>query len=145
MAALTDIANRLTPSVPLELTFGAQPIATGRKFTTLFGHMASAPGTGTPYQVYNVVNVGDPVAAQNEVNALAGVGSQIGKMVAAFVNANAVIGGTNFPAFRVVLLPYAELHFGPNQEAITAIKPFRSDMLVSCYPAGDSTNRTTLL
>lgn len=145
MANLTDIQDRLTPSVPIELTFSSQTIAQGRKVTTLYGHMAASPGSGTPFQVYTVVNVGDPVAAQNEVNALAGAGSQIGKMAYAFVNANAAAGGTNFPAFRVVLMPYGELHFGPNQEAILNTKFLRSDMLVSCYPAGDSTNRATLL
>lgn len=142
---LNDIANRLTPSVPMEITFGAQPVATGRKLTTLFGHMASAPGTGTPYQVYTVLNVGDPVAAETEVAALAGVESQISEMAAAFVNANAASGGSNFPAFRVVLIPFGVSNFGPNSEAINAVKALRSDMFVSCYPASDSTNAATLL
>lgn len=142
--ALTDISDRLTPSVPLEITFGAQPIATGRKFTTLFGHMASSGGTGIPYQVYTVVNVGDASAAQTEVDLLAGTGSQIGAMTAAFVNANLLAGYSNFPALRVVLIPFSVNSFGPNGEAITAVSFLRSDMLVSCYDAGDSTNRTTL-
>lgn len=142
---LTNIANRLTPSVPIELTFGASPVATGVKITTLFGHMAASPGTGTPYQVYSVINVGDPTAAQNEVNALAGVGSQIGAMVHAFVTANVLGGFGNFPQFRVVLIPFGISTFGPNQEAITAVTFLRSDKFVSCYPAGDSTNAATLL
>ena len=76
---LTSIADRMTPSVPMEITFGAQPIATGRKFSTLFGHMATLGGMGLPYQVYTVVNVGDPDKAKAEIDALAGVDSQIGK------------------------------------------------------------------
>jgi hypothetical protein len=144
-APLTNIADRKTPSVPIELTFGSQPVATGRKFTNLFAHMAASPGTGTPYQVYTVINVGDPVAAQLEVDALAGLGSQAGKMAAAFVNANAAAGNSNFPAFRVVFLPFAETSFGPNNEAINAVNLLRGDMLVSCYPAGDATNRAKLL
>lgn len=143
--ALTDIANRLTPSIPIELTFGAQPIATGRKFTTLFGHMAASGFTAAPYSVYTVVNVGDPVAAQNEVNALAGAGSQIGAMVYAFVNANVAAGRSVFPAFRVVFLANADTGFGGSNQAITAVQNLRSDMFVSCYPASDSTNATTLL
>ena len=143
--ALTNIADRLTPSVPIELTFGQQPIATGTKQTTLFGHMASTPGSGLPYQVYSVINVGDPTNAQIEVNALAGAGSQIGAMVYAFVNANALGGFGNFPQFRVVLIPYGVNNFGPNEEAINAVKPLRSDMFVSCYPASDATNEATLL
>lgn len=142
---LNSIADRLTPSVPLELTFAAQPVATGRKFTTLFGHVAASGVTAAPYLAYDVVNVGDPDAARAEVDALAGSGSQIGKMADAFVRANSDAGGTNFPAFRVVLIPNAELHFGPNNEAITAVKFKRNDMLVSCYPASDSTNKATLL
>lgn len=143
--SLTNIADRLTPSVPIELTFGQAPIATGKKFTTLFGHMAASPGTGMPYQVYQVVNVGDPVAALNEVNVLAGAGSQIGKMAAAFVNANVLGGFGNFPAFRVVLIPFVISDFGPSQEALNAVKMLRSDMLVSCYPASDATNEAALL
>ena len=143
--ALTNIADRLTPSVPIELTFGQQPIATGTKQTTLFGHMASTPGSGLPYQVYSVINVGDPTNAQIEVNALAGAGSQIGAMVYAFVNANALGGFGNFPQFRVVLIPYGVNNFGPNEEAINAVKHLRSDMFVSCYPASDATNEATLL
>jgi hypothetical protein len=144
--ALNDIANRLTPSVPQEITYAAQPTATGRKFATLFAHMAQVPGTGMPYQVYRVVNVGVPASAQAEVDAVAGFGSQAGKMAYAFVAANALIAqARSFPAFQIVLLPYTELYFGPNQEAILAAQNLRCDFLVSCYPAGDSTNRTTLL
>lgn len=146
MATLNSIANRLTPSVPMQITFGAQPVATGNKITTLFGHMLASPGTGVPYQVYSVVNVGDPVAAKNEVDALAGVDSQIGLMAEAFVNANAAkTGSTNFPAFRVVLIPSNRSDFGPNEEATEAVKGLRSDMFVSCYAASDSANRGKLL
>lgn len=141
---LNSIADRLTPSTPIELTYGAQPVAVGRKFTTLFGHKASSGDTGVDYQVYEVVNVGDGDAAKAEVDALAGAGSQIGKMAKAFVDANVLAGRSNYPAFRVVLLPNSELHFGPSGEAINAVKNLRNDMLVSCYPASDSTNRTTL-
>lgn len=141
--SLTGIPDRLTPSVPLELSFAAQPVATGRKYATLYGHMAATPGTGTPFQVYTVINVGDPAAAQAEVNALAGAGSQIGNMAQAFVKANLLTGV--FPAFRVVLMPFGELHFGPNSEAILNTTLLRSDLLVSCYPSGDATNKATLL
>lgn len=142
-----DIADRLTPSVPMEITFAAQPVATGRKFTTLFGHFAAAPGSGLPYQVYPVVNVGNATAAQAEVDALAGAGSQIGHMVAAFINSNALAGRSVFPAFRVVLIPNAVTDFGPTGigDALLAVQNLRSDMLVSCYPTGDSTNRTSLI
>lgn len=146
MANLNSIANRLTPSVPIEITYAGQPVATGRKFTTLFGHMTSSPGSGTPYQVYTVVNVGDPDAALAEVDALAGSGSQIGKMAAAFVKAvSQSPGAANFNAFRVVLIPSTELSFGPSDQAITAVKYLRSDMFVSCYPAASSTQRGKLL
>ena len=143
---LTSNADRMTPSVPMEITFGAQPIATGRKFSTLFGHMATLGGMGLPYQVYTVVNVGDPDKAKAEIDALAGVDSQIGKMAYAFVAANSQVSvSRNFPSFRVVLLPHAELHFGPAQEAINAVKFLRNDMLISCYPASDTTNLGTLV
>jgi hypothetical protein len=144
--SLTSISNRLTPSSPIELTFGKQPIATGRKITTLIGHMTSGGGEGLPYGAYDIVNVGDSKNAKIEVDLLAGSGSQIGKMAEAFVKANSeVSGGRNFPAFRVVLLPSTELSFGPADEAIEAIKHLRSDMIVPCYPASDSTNLAKLV
>lgn len=143
---ITSIADRLTPSSPIEVTFGAQPIATGRKFTTLFGHRASAGGSAIDYLVHDVVNVGDYAAAKAEVEALAGTDAQIALMAEAFVKANALVSSSrNFPAFRIVILPNAEVHFGPAGEAITAIKFLRNDMLVSCYPASDSTNLATLV
>lgn len=145
MANLDDISNRLTPSVPIEITFATPPLGVGTKVTTLFGHMAASPGTGIPYQVYQVINAGDPAAAKTEVDTLAGVGSQIGAMAAAFINSNLLAGRGNFPNFRVVLIPSGINNFGPNGEAITAVKFLRSDMLVSCYAAEDTTNRATLL
>lgn len=143
--ALTTIQDRLTPSVPIQLTFGAGVITFGKKLTTLFGHFASVAGTGMPYQVYTVVNVGDPAAAQAEVDLVAGSGSQAGKMAFAFVNANVLGGFGNFPGFRLCLIPYGVTNFGPNSEAITAVKFLRSDKFVSCFPASDATNAGTLL
>jgi len=144
MAGLTDINDRLTPSVPIEITFDAQPVAVGRKQTTIFGHVAATGGSGVPYQVYTVVNVADSAAAQAEVDALAGAGSQIGKMAKAFVDSSVLAGRVNFPAFRVVLIPNAVTDFGPSDEALTAVKTIRSDMFVSCYPASDSANEVKL-
>lgn len=138
--SLTNISNRLTPSSPLEITFGAQPLATGRKFTTLFGHATSGGGEGLPYGAYDIVNVGDPKNAKIEVDLLAGTDSQIGKMAEAFVKANAQVSGSrNFPAFRIVIIPFSEISFGPSDEALDAVKLLRNDMLVSCYPASNST------
>lgn len=141
---LTDIGNRLTPSVPLEITFGAQPIATGTKKTTLFGHKAATGDTADDYSVHEMTNVGDPDAALAEVDALAGTGSQIGKMAQAFVKANSAKGGTNFPAFRVVFLKYADTDFGTADAALTAVKFLRSDMLVNCYATGSTANLAKL-
>ena len=143
--ALTDISNRLTPSVPIELTFAAQPVALGTKFAQLFAHKAASGATAQDYSVYTVVNVGDPAAAQAEVDAIAGSGSEAGEMAYAFVAANVLAGYSNYPAFRICLLPNGELHFGSAQEAILAVKNLRCDFLVSCYPAGDATNRATLM
>lgn len=145
MGNLTDIADRLTPSVPIEITFGAQPLALGKKFTTMFAHKASSGSTAPDYSVYTVVNVGDPAAAKAEVDAIAGSGSQAGKMAYAFVAANGLAGRGNFPAFRICFLPFSEIHFGPSAEGITAVQGLRTDMFVSPYPAEDTTNKTTLL
>lgn len=131
---LTNIADRLTPSTPLELTFGQQPVATGRKIATLLGHkLLAAPGAD--YFVHDMISVGDPTAAKLEVEALAGVGSEIALMAERFVKANSIPGRSNFPPFRVVLLPSAEDEYGPADEALEALKTLRTDMLVSCYDA----------
>lgn len=142
--ALTSINDRLTPSSPIEITFGAQPKAVGRKFTTIFGHGAAGQ-VCADYTVKTVVSVGDPKEAQTEVDALAGAGSQIGKMAYAFVAANAFAGRSNFPAFRVVIIPLAETGFGPADEALEAVKLLRNDMLVSCYGASVTTPRGKLI
>ncbi len=144
--ALTSIADRLTPSTPIELTFGEQPVATGRKMTTIFGHRAATGGTAADYTVRTVQNAGDPAAARAEIDALAGAGSQAGAMAHAFVSANAVVPGrSNFPAFRVVILPHAETAFGPDDRALLAVRTLRTDMFVSCYGNDDVANRTRLL
>jgi hypothetical protein len=143
---LTTIANRLTPSVPIQITFASQPVATGVKYAILIGHMASSGATATPYQVYQVQNVGDAAAAFAEVEALGGAGAQIAEMAQAFVAANANGNGPgNFPNFKVVFLPFSESSFGPNSEVFTALNSVRSDMLVSCYPASNSANATKLI
>lgn len=145
MPNLTSIGNRFTPSVPIEITYGSQPAAAGRKVTTLFGHRAATGGDGVDYEPYDVVSVGDAVAAGIEIAALAGAGSQIEKMAKAFINANALSGSSNFPAFRIVLLPTAETGFGPADEALEAVKFLRTDLFVSCYSASDATTRQKLI
>lgn len=144
--ALTSIADRLTPSVPIEITFGAQPTSVGRKITTLFGHLSTVGAVAAPYSSYNVINVGDPDAAYAEVEAVAGVGAEAARMAAAFVRANsAVLGRSNFPAFRIIFLAAADLDFGGVNGALMTAKFLRSDMFVSPYPAEDATNRSLLL
>jgi hypothetical protein len=142
--SLTSIADRLTPSNPLEITFGAQPSGSGSKKTTLIAHMASSGSTAIPYSIYKVVNVGDPVKAKAEVDAIAGAGSQAGKMAYAFVNANAAPGRSNFPAFQICFLKNSDTGFGLSDEAIAAIKLVRSDMIVNCYPASNSAAQTKM-
>jgi hypothetical protein len=141
---LTSIADRLTPSNPMEITFGAQPGATGSKITTIIAHMAASGSMAVPYSIHKVVNVGDPVKAQAEVDAIAGAGSQAGKMAYAFVNANAAPGRSNFTAVQIFYLKNSDTGFGTSDEAIAAIKTVRSDMIVNCYPASNSAAQTKL-
>lgn len=140
MPGLTSIADRLTPSVPIELTFAAQPIAVGRKFTTLLAHKSDTAMIAD-YDVYQVVNVADPVAAKAEVELMFGVDSEAAKMAYAFVACNAFAGRSNYPAFRIVAIPESVQDWGPANEALEAIKLLRSDMIVSPYEAGDPTTQ----
>lgn len=144
--ALTNIANRLTPSTPIEITFGAQPVATGTKQAVLIGHRAASGGTGTTYGIYQVAAVGDPTATLAEVDGLAGAGSEIGKMAQAFVKANSAVstGARNFPPFKVVLLDDGDTDFGATDEALEAIKPYRADFIVGPYDASGTTNLNKL-
>ncbi len=141
--ALTSIGDRLTPSIPIEITFAAQAVATGTKITTLIGHMAATPGSATANSAHSMVNVADPVAALAEVVALAGVGSEIGQMAYAFVAANALAGRSTFPAFRVLMLDHGDT--GIAADGIELLKHLRSDMIVSCYPASDAVNTQVLI
>jgi phage tail sheath gpL-like len=142
---LTTIADRKTPSTPLQITFGSQPIATGTKQAILIGHMLVS-GTAPVNSSYQMQNVGDPDLARMEVEALAGVGSEISLMAQAFVTANsAVPGSANFPAFQVVFLASTETAFGTSTAALTTIKHLRADLIVSCYDASNATNRGLLL
>lgn len=152
---LTNITNRLTPSVPMEFTFGNQPIAPGTKITTLIGHRASSGGSGTTYAPHTMVALGDPDAAKLEVDTLFGTGSEIGKMAYAFVASNALVSTgarPNFPAFRIVALANADADFGSAAVALTNIQLLRSDFLVNPYDCTDTSdtpvidaNMTTLI
>ncbi len=143
---IDTIGARLTPSTPIQVTYGAQALAVGRKFATIFAHLAASGATVAPYTVYPVINVGSADAALAEVNALAGAGSQAGAMAAAFVNANVLVGNANYPAFRIVFLANSDTSFGAGTlpAAFAAVQNMRSDLLVSCYPAEDSVNLTKL-
>lgn len=145
--ALTDIANRLTPSNPIEITFGELTLALGARTATIFGHRAASGGTASDYDVHNVINVGDAVAALAEVDALAGTGSELGKMAAKFIQANqqaSTATGRNYAPFRIVIIPNAVTDFGPADEATQAVKLLRSDILVSPYAAEDTANLTKM-
>ena len=141
--ALTSIGDRLTPSVPIEITFDSQTIATGTKITTLIGHMAAVPGTGLANQLHEMVSIGDPDAAQAEADLFAGAGSEIGKMAYAFVAANALAGRSTFPAFRILILANSDVTIAA--PAIEALKHIRSDMIVSPYPASNAAAAQLLL
>lgn len=142
--SLTSIQDRLTPSVPVEITYGAQSAAVGRKVTTIFAHKASSGGSALPYEVYDVQNVGDAALAKAEVDAKGGTGSQAGFMAEAFVLANTAAGRSNYPAFRIVFLAFGLADFGPADEALEAVKFLRSDMFVSCFPASATALATKL-
>lgn len=139
---IDTIGARLTPSTPLQITYGAQALAVGRKFATIFAHLAATGATVAPYTVYPVINVGNAAAALAEVNALAGAGSQAGAMAAAFVNANVLVNNSNYPAFRIVFLANSDTSFGAGTipAAFAAVQNLRSDLLVSPYAAEDNVN-----
>jgi phage tail sheath gpL-like len=138
------IANRLTPSTPLELSFGSQPVSAGTKVTTLIGHLAATGSTVDPYTTHEVVNFGDPDAAKAEVDALAGAGSMAGKMAYAFVKSNSAVNRGSFPAFRMLFLADDDTDFGTADAAFAPLKLLRSDCIVSPYDSSSAALVTKL-
>jgi phage tail sheath gpL-like len=139
--ALTTIGDRLTPSIPIQITFDAQKLAVGTKVTTLIGHCTTSPSL-EPNSIHEIIDIGDSTSAQLEVDGLAGQGSEIGKMAKAFIDANALAGRATFPAFRVLMLANGDT--GVAAEGVEKLKALRSDMIVSPYPVGSAANNGLL-
>lgn len=142
MTGLTNISDRLTPSTPMELTFGAQPTATGRKFTTLVGRMAAVPGSASAGDVHQVTNVGNSAKALLEIAELAGDDSEIGEMVEAFIDANQKVSTgarSTYPALRVLMLANAATDLGVSGASLDPVRVLRNDFIVSPFAAENST------
>lgn len=136
--ALTSIGSQLTPGDPSEITFAAaQGLPSDNQKLILVGHLGASAPTGTlPYQVIQMANVADPVAASGEAAGYFGAGSELAAMVVAAVKANQA--GSTFPAIKCVPLALSDTDWG---QALTMIDRIPGEYVVSPY---DATNQTLM-
>lgn len=143
--SLTNIGDQRTPGRPSEITFAAElGLPNANATVVLIGQKDAASGDAEAYKVTTVNNVSDLTQAEIEANAKFGEGSEAALMVIAAVRANAAVGRSTFPAIRVISLPAGVTNFGPNDEALTALKKVRAEYAVSPFDAKDVTLRTKL-
>ncbi len=145
---LTNISDRLTPSTPMELTFGAQPTATGRKITTLVGRLAAAGASASPGDLFTVTKLSDAALAKAQVDELAGTDSEAGKMVYAFVAANQKVSTgarSTYPQCRMLFLANDATDLGADGASLEPLKVLRNDWVVSPFGAEVAAELTKLL
>lgn len=147
MGNLNDISDRLTPSTPIDLTFDADTgLPSDLQTVILIGHRAAGASSGTAvnYQVVNIDNAGDPVAASGEVATKFGDGSELAKMVLAAINSIAATGDSDFPTIQCVPLQNSDTDFGATDAALTAVSRVHADFVVSPYDATNTVLRGKL-
>lgn len=140
--ALTSIGSQLTPGDPSEITFAAPlGLPSGTQTVLIVGHVAASAPTGTAlYQVIQMANVADPIAASGEAAGYFGAGSELAAMVVAAVKANQA-GGT-FPPIKCVPLALADTDWG---QALVGINKVPAEYVVSPYDGNSQVLMQALL
>lgn len=148
--ALTNIAIQRTPGDPIEIVIAAETgIPNANQTVMLFGHGAATgsagSGTAQVYAVTTISNVADPVAGSLEANAAFGSGSELAKMVIAAINANFLIGASNYPALKCVRLNLTDTDFGGsvNPLAFAQAAKVEQEFAVTPYDAATGTANLT--
>jgi phage tail sheath gpL-like len=139
------IADQLTPGRPVEIVFDAATgLPSANQELLLIGHAASTVAASTVNVVTVVNNVADPVAAKVEAEAKFGVGSELAKMVVAAVNANSLVGRSNFPTIKAIALASGDTGFGTSDAALAAAAQVKAEFVVSPYDGQSATLRGKL-
>lgn len=139
MAVLTSIGDARTPAVPVEVTIGASTGApNANQEVLIIGHRAASGGSISSYVPSTINNSGDPVAGLAEAETKFGAASEIAKMVAAAIKANA--GGSIFPQLKCIALALADTDFGASDAALSAAANVKHEFVVSPYSGATGTN-----
>lgn len=134
--ALTTISDRLTPSVPIQITLGnLVNVPSANQNVLIYGHASATTPASALYTVYNVANSASVSAATTELGALYGPTSEIVTMVVAAINANALGLNVNFPQLKVVALASTDTGFGSANVALTNALTTRQEFIVNPYDA----------
>lgn len=144
--ALTTIGDRLTPSVPIQITLGTLVTEPSSNQTVMiYGHANSGTPASSLYTAYTVSNSGSASAATTELAAIYGSGCELIQMVVAAITANAETGGTTFPTLKVVGLASTDTAFGSANVALTNTLNISADFLVNPYDPYSASGNTTAL
>ncbi len=137
--AITDIGIFRTPARPVEITFAAAlGLPNPNQTIAMIGHIAASGNALAPYQVYVVSNVADPVAASGEMTTQFGLNSELGLMVIAAINANAL--GNSFPNIVCVGLSPSDTDWGggASQFSLNALNKTECEFIVSPYDGNNT-------
>lgn len=143
MSTLTSIGDARTPETPVEVTLaGSTSPPNANQEVLLIGHRAASGGSVSSYVPSTISNSGDPAAGKAEAETKFGTGSEIAKMVAAAIKANA--GGSIFPQLKCIALANADTDYGSADAALTAAQKVKAEFIVSPYDGTTGTLRDKL-
>jgi phage tail sheath gpL-like len=143
MADITNIPDQLTPARPVEITFAAETgLPSANQELAIIGHAASGVPVSGLYLAKQVTNAGDLEAAETELNAKYGSGSELTKMVLAAILANQAAG--TFVAIKAIPLASTDTGFGSSDQALRAVEKIKAEFVVSPYSGQDTTTRDKL-
>lgn len=132
MSDIVSIGDQRTPGRPVEITFAAETgIPSDAQEVVIIGHKDAVSGSVAPYVLSVISSSGDQTAASAEVASKFGAGSELAKMILAAIRAN--IGGSTFPQIKAIALAAADTGFGSSDQALTELKRYKAEFVVSPY------------
>lgn len=141
--SLTSIGPQKTPGRPVEITFAAETgIPSDAQEVVIIGHKDAVSGSVAAYTLSVITNSGDLTAASSEVASKFGEGSELAKMILAAIRAN--LGGSTYPQIKAIALASSDTGFGSTDQALTELKKFKAEFVVSPYNGQDATLRNKL-
>lgn len=141
--SLTSIGSQKTPGRPVEITFAAETgVPSDTQEVVIIGHKDAVSGSVAAYTLSVIANSGDLTAASSEVASKFGSGSELAKMILAAIKAN--LGGSTYPQIKAIALAAADTDFGASDAALTELKKYKAEFVVSPYDGQNATLRNKL-